>query len=340
MKNVGAGCSTRWANWPTRGILRAIWHVWKKRAISTNEAHSHEIDQIASIAAKSRIVDPIAALAESAMEDDDLVLAARIFSILRLGAPRQIESLRPRMVRRLEDVIVRRCDQLHEELNRVGRATISAAENLAVCKAQSRFCHESIEPVLAHLSEMAGDDSGQLLLARCEVARARARVGQSWAILRRFKTARRWFNSALKLAQGTVLEQAICENMERCQRAIRGKPPGPPGTSAPVVRLGQPFIPTFARRKLPKRAILARYAGAFIRIASLINGFLNSTPSHTSNSGRPILFEPGSRQATSPVIDTYALLMRDLAVTTGGISQKAEFTGRDALGGDQFFVDL
>ena len=296
------------------------------------QAHPHEIEKAAA-SLQRRIVEPLAAWAESALEDDDLTRAIRVFAILRRGAPHLFESYLARMARRLEDVIVRRCNHLHDDLNGVGGSRMNDAQKLATCKAQTRFYRESIEPLLRQLRDMAGTDPNALLLVRCEVARAKARLGQCWAMQRRFRKARRLFKSALQMGRGTPVERPIEENLARCRRAIRGKPPGPPGTEAPVVRPGQPFIPTFIAYKLPKRTTAARFITAAILIAGLLSGILNSNHPVTNSTGQPPFIPAQPEVYTGP--------LDDLAITSNdGMLHKAEFTGRDPSGSNHFLVDL
>jgi hypothetical protein len=287
-----------------------------------------------------RVALSIAARAESAMEADDLVTATRILSILRLGVPEVLAECEGRMAERLENLILRRCDHVHEDIDKVGAPKSAVKRDKSLCAAQSKFYANSIEPLVRQLHQVAGPESDRFFRARTEAARAKAHVAQGWAILREFKTAQRMLISALELGTGTPVERPIRDNLERCRRVLKRLPAGPPNTSAPSVKSGQLYIPTYTPRT--RQATSGKGKGWAVLIGVLVAvGRLASFSSSPSSLSRDLqtpnvvpLQSPYAVPSIPDPVDAPQLCINE------GTPRLAAYVRRDGFGAHLYSLDL
>lgn len=289
----------------------------------------------------NRVALSIAARAESAMEDDDLVTATRILGILRLGAPEILAECEAQMAERLENLILRRCDHLHEDIDKIGAPKRSIKKDKSLCAAQSKFYAGSIEPLVRQLYQVAGAESDRFFRARTEAARAKAHLAQAWAILREFKTARHMLGSALELGTGTPVERPIRDNLERCRRVLRKLPPGPPATSAPSVKSGQSYIPTYTRQAKQATSMKAKGWGVLIGVLFALGRLatFSSSPSSSStyHPPTPNLSPNQLRSMVSTITDS---LDAPQFCINDGTPRSTTYMRQDGFGSHMYSLDL
>jgi hypothetical protein len=173
------------------------------------------------------LANTLASRAESALEDDDPQTAGRILSLLHTdgGGLLTTGDVQERILNRLEDLVNRRCNHLHEDLDRkFARGGISREIGQAVCGGCAKFYNDSIDPVLTELFSLAGSKSDRTLRGRTAAARAMAHMGQCWAACARYAIAEQTLEAALQLGEGTPVEAAIRAAMARCQENGRRTP--------------------------------------------------------------------------------------------------------------------
>jgi hypothetical protein len=249
------------------------------------------------------LASSIAAKAEAALEDDDVTAATRMLVLLRTAAPGSAAACESRIADRLEDLIVRRCNDVHQDLDKIGGKNVTTTQGQAICGGRARFYNESIDPLLTQLHDVAGPRSDRAYRARTAMARAMGHMGQCWAICGRMQIAEQTLEAALVLGQGTPVEQAIRENLLRCRQTMLWTATAQPAVPAPAVVSGQSYIPTYAVPKKPKRSFSLsgsgsggwRGAGVLIGIAvAVIRGLTSFSGLGSSSPSAPSYTYPSS----------------------------------------------
>lgn len=302
-------------------------------------ARAHEIESALRSLPK-RLAQSIAAAAESAMEDDDHVTASRILSILRLGAPEGLRECEGRFAERLENLILRRCDHIHEDIDKIGAPKSSLKGGKSICAAQSKFYARSIAPLVRQLQQMSGAEPDRFLRARTEAARAKAHLAQAWAILREFRTAHKMLSSALELGMGTPVERPIRDNLERCRRAIKKLPPGPPNTSAPSLKSGQSYIPTYTIRTRQATKGIGKGWGVLIGVLIAIGRLasFSSSPSSSSHDYQtPHLPSVRPRLVLPSITDSFDVPQIRI---NDGVTRSAAYMQQDGFDWHEYVLDL
>ena len=184
-----------------------------------------QIDEIAAAVQSlpASLTALFAAKAETALEDDNATAAVRILGLLRGDKSGVGDRCETRILDRIEDLATRRCQQVHEELNRrllkeKEDFTQQRPHNQLVCREVATLYQDSIEPALAQLESIAGPQSDRLQRVRSAAARAMCALAHAWTWSGRFIVAERTLQTALSLARGTPLESAINEQLDEYQR--------------------------------------------------------------------------------------------------------------------------
>jgi hypothetical protein len=222
-------------------------------------AQIEEIGQIVA-ALPQTLASAIAARAESALEADDLLTARRILTLLRLAAPSVAGECEEQILDRLEDLLERHCGDIHDQLHRIGAPDINQRQIQTMCGKAATIYNQRIDPLLSEIPEVAGSDSDLYLRARTSAARVMGHMGQCWAMARKMKIAQNTLEAALAIGEGTPMENAIQDNLERCRQAQRWVKT-PPRTAVARMHPNQLFVPTYARQVASKRGLFSSSGG-------------------------------------------------------------------------------
>jgi hypothetical protein len=239
----------------------------------------------------------LATKAQSALEEDDLATAGRVLGVLRAAGnatPGALDYQTP-ILDRLEDLVNRRCNQLHQDLDKkFQRNGVSRLQGQAFCGGAAKFYNESIDPVLSQVYELVGLESDRTLRARTTAARAMAHMGQCWAMCGRLQVAEQTLDAAAELGRGTPVESMIRGLLEQVRQSLNrqrasaipmAKPVGP----VPAIPVGLPSKPVYTttggsggwggRSALIVALIIALRGG--VAVMNLIGHSRSSSPATT-----------------------------------------------------------